>query len=47
MFPGAVREGRGKVVAQHKIMVIPSTWEELFGVIVLEGIAAGCAVVAA
>lgn len=46
MFLGAIREGRGKVVAQHKIMVIPSTWEEPFGVVALEGIAAGCTVVA-
>jgi glycosyltransferase involved in cell wall biosynthesis len=46
MFLGAVREGRGKVVAQHRVMVIPSTWEEPFGVVALEGIAAGCAVVA-
>lgn len=46
-FMGTVREGRGKIVAQHKIMVVPSTWEEPFGVVALEGIAAGCAVVAA
>lgn len=45
-FLGTIREGRGKVVARHKIMVIPSIWEEPFGVVALEGIAAGCAVVA-
>lgn len=45
-FLGTIREGRGEVVARHKIMVIPSIWEEPFGVVALEGIAAGCAVVA-
>ena len=45
-FLGTMREGRGKVVAGHKIMVVPSIWEEPFGVVALEGIAAGCAVVA-
>jgi glycosyltransferase involved in cell wall biosynthesis len=45
-FLGTVREGRGKIVARHKIMVVPSIWEEPFGVVALEGIAAGCAVAA-
>ncbi len=45
-FLGTVLEGRGKIVARHKIMVVPSIWEEPFGVVALEGIAAGCAVVA-
>jgi len=45
-FLGTIREGRGKVVARHRIMVVPSIWEEPFGVVALEGIAAGCAVVA-
>lgn len=45
-FLGAVREGRGTIAARHKIMVVPSIWEEPFGVVALEGIAAGCAVVA-
>lgn len=45
-FLGTVREGRGKIVARHKIMVVPSIWEEPFGVVALEGIAAGCAVIA-
>jgi glycosyltransferase involved in cell wall biosynthesis len=44
-FMGTVREGRGEIVARHKIMVVPSIWEEPFGVVALEGIAAGCAVV--
>lgn len=45
-FCGALREGRGKEVAQHKIMVVPSVWAEPFGVVALEGIAAGCAIAA-
>lgn len=45
-FLGTVREGRGRIVARHKVMVVPSVWEEPFGVVALEGIAAGCAVVA-
>ena len=45
-FSGALREGRGVVVAQHQVMVIPSLWEEPFGVVALEGIASGCALVA-
>jgi glycogen synthase len=46
VFRGTVREGRGREVAQHKIVVVPSIWEEPFGVVALEGIAAGCVVVA-
>ncbi|MGB0064269.1 MAG: glycosyltransferase family 4 protein [Terracidiphilus sp.] len=46
-FLGTVGKGRGEIVARHKVMVIPSTWEEPFGVVALEGIAAGCALVAA
>jgi glycosyltransferase involved in cell wall biosynthesis len=46
VFRGAIREGRGREVAQHKILVVPSTWEEPFGLVALEGIAAGCAVIA-
>lgn len=45
-FLGTIREGRGKLVARHRIMVVPSIWEEPFGVVALEGIAAGCAVIA-
>jgi glycosyltransferase involved in cell wall biosynthesis len=46
VFLGSIREGRGREVAQHKIMVIPSRWAEPFGVVALEGVAAGCVVVA-
>jgi len=45
-FTGAMREGRGREVARHKVMVIPSLWAEPFGVVALEGIAAGCVVAA-
>jgi glycosyltransferase involved in cell wall biosynthesis len=31
---------------QHKILVVPSRWAEPFGIVALEGIACGCAVVA-
>jgi hypothetical protein len=37
---------RGAVVAEHKILVVPSRWTEPFGIVALEGIASGCAVVA-
>lgn len=45
-FRGAMREGRGRELARHKIMVIPSIWAEPFGIVALEGVAAGCAVAA-
>ncbi len=45
-FLGSIGEGRGREVAQHRIMVIPSRWAEPFGVVALEGLAAGCALVA-
>ncbi len=41
-FRGAMRGGRGRELAQHKIMVVPSVWAEPFGVVALEGLAAGC-----
>ena len=45
-FLGALRQGRGEVVARHHIMAIPSLWHEPFGVVALEGVASGCALVA-
>jgi glycogen synthase len=45
-FLGAIRAGRGREVVRHKIIVVPSIWAEPFGVVALEGLAAGCAVVA-
>jgi glycosyltransferase involved in cell wall biosynthesis len=44
-FTGTLREGRGQLVARHRIMAVPSRWSEPFGVVALEGIAAGCALV--
>ncbi len=31
-----------EVLNQHKVMIIPSTWKEPFGIVALEGIACGC-----
>jgi glycogen(starch) synthase len=45
-FLGSATKGRGALVAKHRIMVVPSRWAEPFGVVALEGIASGCAVVA-
>jgi glycogen synthase len=45
-FQGAVREGRGQIVARHRVFAIPSIWAEPFGVVALEGVASGCAIVA-
>lgn len=45
-FTGVLREQRGEVVAQHRILVVPSRWAEPFGIVALEGIASGCVVVA-
>ena len=36
-----------QLLNQCRIMVVPSIWEEPFGIVALEGIACGCAVVAA
>lgn len=45
-FRGTMLAGRGRELAEHKIMVVPSKWAEPFGIVALEGIAAGCVVVA-
>jgi glycosyltransferase involved in cell wall biosynthesis len=34
-----------RLLNEHRIMVIPSRWAEPFGVVALEGIACGCAIV--
>jgi glycosyltransferase involved in cell wall biosynthesis len=36
---------RGQEVSRHKIMVVPSRWPEPFGLVALEGIASGCAMI--
>jgi glycogen(starch) synthase len=45
-FLGSIREGRGKIMARHRCLAIPSLWAEPFGIVACEGIASGCAVVA-
>ncbi len=34
-----------EILNQHKVMVVPSRWPEPFGIVALEGIASGCAVI--
>jgi glycosyltransferase involved in cell wall biosynthesis len=34
-----------QILSQHQVLVVPSRWEEPFGIVVLEGIACGCMVV--
>jgi glycogen(starch) synthase len=45
-FRGTVREERGRELARHKIMAVPSTWAEPFGIVALEGLASGCVLAA-
>nr|WP_218624047.1 glycosyltransferase family 4 protein [Granulicella sp. dw_53] len=45
-FLGSITVGRGKRIAEHKIILIPSRWEEPFGLVALEGIASGCVPIA-
>lgn len=45
-FLGEMKEERAAIIAEHAIMVVPSRWSEPFGIVALEGIAAGCVVVA-
>lgn len=45
-FRGMIGPGRGKEVARHKIMVIPSVCHDAFPLVPLEGIAAGCVLAA-
>lgn len=33
------------ILSRHRILVVPSRWQEPFGVVALEGIACGCAVI--
>jgi len=45
-FMGILRgELLAREVARHRVMVVPSRWEEPLGVVALEGIASGCVVV--
>jgi len=45
-FAGYLATQRASEVARHKVLVVPSRWAEPFGLVALEGIAAGCAIVA-
>jgi glycogen synthase len=38
-------EDLAKLLNRHEIMVVPSRWDEPFGIVALEGIACGCVVV--
>ena len=38
-------EELAKLLRQHRILVVPSRWQEPFGIVALEGIASGCVVV--
>lgn len=38
-------EALGQVMNEHKILVVPSRWEEPFGIVALEGVASGCRVI--
>ena len=44
-FLGSVRKRKEEILANHRIMVVPSLWNEPFGMVALEGLAAGCALV--
>lgn len=45
-FAGVLRgEELAKRIGAHRILVVPSIWNEPFGIVALEGIACGCAVV--
>lgn len=45
-FTGLLESGEvARVLCRHKILVVPSVYEEPFGIVALEGIACGCVVV--
>jgi glycogen(starch) synthase len=45
-FLGAiVGEPLVNILNRHKILVVPSSWNEPFGIVALEGIACGCMVI--
>jgi glycosyltransferase involved in cell wall biosynthesis len=46
-FAGSLRgEALAKAMNKHRIMVVPSRWQEPFGIVALEGLASGCRIVA-
>jgi glycogen(starch) synthase len=45
-FPGLIRgNALAQLLNRHRVMVVPSRWEEPFGIVALEGLACGCVVV--
>jgi glycogen(starch) synthase len=45
-FPGSkTDEDLARILNSHRILAIPSRWPEPFGIVALEGIACGCAVI--
>jgi glycosyltransferase involved in cell wall biosynthesis len=45
-FAGMVRgEALAQLLNRHRVLVVPSRWEEPFGIVALEGAACGCVVV--
>jgi glycogen synthase len=40
-----VGEELSKMLNEHRVLVVPSRWDEPFGLVALEGIASGCAVI--
>jgi glycogen synthase len=46
-FAGERKPGEGltSLLNRHKVLVVPSRWEEPFGIVALEGIASGCVVI--
>ncbi len=47
-FTGIVRDGAlADLLNRHKVLVVPSLWEEPFGIVALEGMACGCVPVVA
>jgi glycogen synthase len=45
-FAGVKRgEELALLLNQHRVMVVPSRWEEPYGIVALEGLACGCLVV--
>lgn len=45
-FVGVQRgESLARLLHQHRVMVVPSRWEEPYGIVALEGLACGCFVV--
>jgi glycogen(starch) synthase len=47
-FAGVKRDAElANLLNQHRILVIPSRWDEPFGIVALEAIACGCVVVGA